>query len=41
MGRVPPEFEIRSLDKPPTEYASRRVFQDAAAFPEVLGRVLV
>ena len=39
MGRVPPEFEIGSRDRPPAEYASRRNPRDAA-FPDVLSRVL-
>ena len=39
MGRVPPEFEVGSLDRPPAQYASRREAKDAA-FPDVLSRVL-
>ena len=40
MGRVPAEFDLRSLEQPPVEYADPRGEAETAAFSEVLGHVL-
>lgn len=40
MGRVPAEFDLRSLEQPPVEYAGARGEAETTAFADVLGRVL-